>query len=765
MRIPVGGVSLLAFGCLVGADLSAQGAATPAEERMASWDRHVEMRESSPFRDLEWRAVGPRLQGGRIEAIAAEPGGSTVYVGAGSGNLWKTVNNGITWDPIFEDHSTFAIGSVDVAPSDSDVVWLGTGEVLMARSSYAGTGVFKSTDAGETWRHMGLAETHHIGRVLVHPEDPDVVYVAALGHMYSTNPERGLYRTTDGGETWEKVLHVSERTGIVDVVMDPTDPETLYAVSWGLVRQAWDYQWTGPENGIHKSTDGGDTWERLSGGLPSGDHIGRMGVAVARTNPEVVYALVANDAPRPEEDEEGSVGGQVFRSEDGGRSWRQVNEDHLPTRIGYDFCLIRVSPDREDEIWVLGHYLLSSDDGGRTYERNQGTLVHLLRHDSRVLHLDHHALWIDPAEPDRLLLGNDGGFHISEDRGRSWFHLNNLPIGEFYAVHADDSEPYRVYGGTQDDAALFGPVDQPIAPDLPDPWEQVYVDRWGGGDSYFTYPDPTDPNTIYYEHQFGALRRKNMETDSVLDIQPEAEEGEPDLRYNWMTPFFISRHNPYTLYYGANKVLKSIDRGDRWRSISPDLTTDPGPEKQGKVPYGTITTLSESPLEAGVLWVGTDDGNVQLTRDDGVRWSRLDRGLPGRWVSRVEASSHELGTAYVSLTGYRRDDFSTYLYRTDDFGRTWRSIAGDLPDEPVNVIREDPENPDLLYVGTDLGAYVSLDRGESWHSLSTHLPTTPVYDLRIQARADELVAGTHGRSVFVLDLEPIRAAAAEGVGT
>jgi hypothetical protein len=369
-------------------------------------------------------------------------------------------------------------------------------------------------------------------------------------------------------------------------------------------------------------------------------------------------------------------------------------------------------------------------------------------------------MWIDPEDPDRLILGNDGGVYMSHDRGKSWLHLNNFPIGEFYAVWVDMDEPYNIYGGTQDNAALFGPSTHNVEDRLTehgveDPWKHVYLDRWGGGDSYFTYRDPVDHDIIYYEHQFGVLRRKNMKTGETKDIMPRAGEGEPRLRRNWMTPYFISKYDPATLYYAAHKVFKSPDRGDSWTCISPDLTTDPGPEKRGDVPYGTITMLSESPLQKGLIYAGTDDGNVQVTKDDGETWTLVKDGLPPKWVSRVIASQHELGTAYVTLTGYRDDDFEKYVYRSTDFGKTWVSIGGNLPSEGINVIREDPRDKNILYVGTELGVYVTRDGGETWHSLCNHLPTTPVHDLMIHPRDHELVIATHGRSFFVLDIKPI----------
>jgi len=718
---------------------------TDVAERKKSWQLHLKMKEESIFGDLKWRAVGPRKQGGRIECIACPAGDSTViYVGAGSGNLWKTENNGTTWKPVFENESAFAIGAVAVAPSNPSVVWVGTGEELMARSSYAGTGVFKSTDGGATWQNMGLEDTHHIAKVVIHPSDSDIVYVAAIGHLYTDNEERGIFKTRDGGKTWKRILYFDDKTGCIDLVMDPSDPNTLFAGMWEHQRKVWGHISYGKGSGLYRTYDEGRTWKKLTEGFPDGDNLGRIGVDVAATNSRIVYAIC---------DYRGNREG-VYRSDDRGDSWRKINKDRISA--GYDFCEIRVAPDNEDEIYVPGVRSFRSSDGGKTYRRIKGTVVHLLQHASRVLHLDAHDLWIDPLNTKRLILGNDGGLHISYDRGKTWLHFNNIPIGEFYAIWADMSEPYRIFGGTQDNAALYGPGTTEIRDGEEDPWKQVYIDPWGGGDSYFTYVDPDDSKTVYYEHQFGDLRRKNMKTGRTKSIKPKAEKGKAPLRFNWMTPYVISHHNGKKLYYGAQRLLKSHDRGDSWVPISPDLTTQPGPEKQGNVPYGTLTMIAESPLTPGLIYVGTDDGNVQITKNDGKTWKKIDKGLPEKWVSRVEASRHKDGVVYVSLTGYREDDISTYIYRSSDYGENWKSIAGNLPAEAVNVIREDPERKNILYAGTDSGVYVSVDTGTSWSSLCNNLPTTPVHDIFIHPRDHDLILGTHGRSVYVMNVKSIQ---------
>jgi photosystem II stability/assembly factor-like uncharacterized protein len=735
--LALGYLSLL--GCASG--VAAQ--ATDPQTRLASWETHVRLEGESPFADLQWRAIGPRQAGARVEAIAVPPGNhGTIYVGVGSGNLWKTVNNGLTWKPIFEKESTFTIGDVAVSASDPDIVWVGTGETQPRHSgySYAGTGVFKSIDAGDTWRN----------------------------HFWSRNEQRGVFRTRDGGESWEHILYIGDRTGAVDLVMDPSDRLTLYAASWQAV--SGEPSVSGPESGIHKSTDGGDTWVRLTDGLPSGP-LGRIGLHVAPSNPSVVYAFIDNWGASDVEDRD-IIGGEVYRSDDRGRSWRKVNEDDTYPVFGifgWKFTDIRVSPEDEDEIFILGNRGFYSTDGGRTFERIGERIVRM--HDTRglVMHLDHHEIWIDPLNPDRILLGNDGGLFQSYDRGESWLHINNIPAAEFYAISTDMAMPYNIYGGTQDNAALYGPSDATVDDPADDPWENVYLDQWTGGDSFDTYLDPTDNRIVYYEHQHGNMRRMNITGDSVQTrgpdsetIRPRAVERDERWRFGWYTPFIISHYDPSTLYAGANRLLKSTTRGAVWRPISPDLS-DPAGGERAVVPFGTITMISESELEPGLIYVGTEGGGVWRTRDEGVTWTDVREGLPKKWVSRVISSRYEVGTVYASLTGFREDDFATYLYRSEDFGESWTSIAGNLPSESVNVIREDPLHLGVLYAGTDLGVYVSLDRGESWHPLCANLPTTPVHDLRIHPRDGELVIGTHGRSVFVADLEPIRTFVSGGI--
>ena len=733
-------VSMIAPLCLA-AEVELDSATSP-EVRMKAWDHHVKLRESSIFKDVEWTAVGPRIQGGRIESVwSVKKRKSTLYCGAGSGNLWKSVNNGTTWKPIFESESTFSIAVVTVSDKDPNLVWVGTGEPQMSRSAFAGTGVFKSTNAGDTWQNMGLNDTHHISRVIIDPENDDVVYVAALGHLYSDNEERGVFKTTDGGKTWEKVLYISEKIGVVELAMDPSDNNTLYAVAWERDRKAWNNKTAGPGSALYKSTNAGKTWKRIGKGLPTGENAGRMGITIAASNPKVLYIL---------SDHRG-VGGEVYRSDDGGESWRKTHEGRVPTGVHFALCLIRVMPDNEDEIFIVAFNLLHSADGGKTITSITERTVPMLSYkaDRHTPHCDNHDMFIDPDDPDRILLGTDGGLYISHDRGKIWLHVNTLPIAEFYAISVDAGEPYRIWGGTQDNGVLGGEA-KPIT--LGE--EHWYWDH--RGDYYVTQIDPNNLDTLYTEGFHGSMERRNLKTGEESRLSPgPAPDGE-GLRFGWMAPFILSHYDSKTLYAGANYVFRSEDRGDNWIRISPDLTTNPGPERSGNAPFGTITSISESELKKGLLYAGTDDGQLHVTMDDGASWKKINTGLPDEWVSRVVASKYDEGTAFVSHTGYRKDDFEAYLYMTTDFGETWKSIVNNLPSEPINVIREDPTDQDILYVGTDLGAYCSIDKGKTWHSLCKTLPTCAVHDLALHAGTGDLVAGTHGRSAFVLHAKEIQ---------
>jgi len=755
-RFPIRSVAAMVTLLLLSAAPQAQ--VTTAAERAKAWVDHQALAQGSWFRSLAWRPAGPVKIGARIESIAIPPGNTgIIYAGVGSGNLWKTLNNGLTWKPIFEHESAFAIGDIAVSASRPNIVWVGTGEAQPRYAGYAypGTGVFKSTNGGDSWTNMGLAETHHIGKVLIHPTNPDVVYVAAMGHQWSANKERGVFRTRDGGAHWEHVLAIDDTTGVADMVMDPSDPNTLYAWAWQIE--------AGTRGGLFKSQDGGSTWRRVTAGLPTG-LLGRAGLDVSPGTPNVLYVFLDNRGPtqvanRP------FVGGEVYRSDDRGEHWRKVNTDDLYGvfgAFGWKFTDIRVDPRTSDHVYILGNRGFESFDGGATWRRLGDRILRLHDTDGRALHLDHHELVIDPANPDRLLLGNDGGLFMSYDAGASWLQLNTIPVTQMYFVGTDNRSPYRIFAGTQDNAAIYGPSNASLDDAVPDPWRSVYLDRWTGGDSYVTLPDPTDDRFVYYEHQNGALMRMDITGASVLsggpsseNLRPRGAPGAPPVRFSWHTPFFISPHNPRTLYIGGNQVLKTTDRGATWTTISPDLG-DPAGTDRSAITTGAMTMLEESSLQPGLLAGGTEGGRVWITADDGKAWRRIDNGLPRKWVSRVILSAHDKATLYVSFTGYRENDWRPYVFVSNDTGATWRSIAANLPHEPVNVIKEDPTDPAILYVGTDLGVYVSRDRGLRWESLSATLPSTPVMDLTVQARDNELVIGTYGRGAWVLDLVPVR---------
>lgn len=720
------------------------------------------------LKNFTYRAIGPSRQSGRIVDIAvALRHPYTFYVASASGGLWKTENNGTTFEPIFDNQSVISIGDIAVAPTNPDIIWVGTGEANNSRSSYWGDGVYKSTDGGKTWKNMGLKETHHIGRIVIHPTNPDTVYVAALGHLYSFNKERGLFKTVDGGETWEKVLYISEKVGVVDVAMDPEKPNILYAASYEKQRLPWHFEEGGPGSAIYKTTDGGRNWHVLTGGLPAGK-IGRIGLEVYRKNPNIVYATIENTNKRPPTEEEAEqdrrrkrepqervIGGDIYRSDDGGKTWEKMNssKDNIGGRPGYYYGQIRIDPNNDKVIYVLSVILYRSNDGGKTWGKQRSMNVAV------NTHADHHALWINPENSNHIILGNDGGLAISYDGAKTWDFYDNLPLAQYYAVGVDMEEPYNVYGGLQDNGSWKGPSNSRAGLITLDDWESV-----GEGDGFYNQVDPNDSRWLYNESQFGNIQRVDQKTGERKNIRPTRKEGKPPLRFNWNSPIVISPHNSQIVYFGGNVLFQSLNRGDSWQEISPDLTLN-DPVKiagRGNIQYCTITTISESPITPGIIWVGTDDGKVHITRNFGAAWVELtDRlkasGAPEEyWVSRVFASNHKEGTAYVSKTGYRRDDFRPFLYKTTNFGATWTSITGNLPNEPVNVIVEDRKNPNLLFVGTEMAVYVSIDGGEKWIRMKNNMPTNAVHDLLIHPRENDLVVGTHGRGIFITDITPLQ---------
>lgn len=701
---------------------------------------------------LTWRCIGPANMGGRIDDFAAvESNASTVYVATASGGLWKTTNNGVTWEPIFNDQTTSTIGDVTVSPSHSDIVWVGTGEPNNRQSSSWGDGVYKSQDGGHTWKNMGLRDTHHIGRIVIHPTNPDIVYVAALGHLWGPNKERGLFRTTDGGKTWVNTKFIDENTGFVDVAIDLENPSTLYAAAYQRQRTAYGFSGGGPGSGLYKTTDGGENWVRLTEGLPQGN-IGRIGIDIYRRNPSIVYAIIEHKD------------GGVFRSADKGLTWKKMSSTN-PRPMYYS--KIRIDPTNDQRIWVLGAAMYFSDDGGKTFRQDV----------VRNIHGDHHAMWINPSNSSHMIVGSDGGIHFSYDRGQTWDFVNTLPLGQFYEVGFDMRKPYYIYGGLQDNGSWGGPSAT---------WTRIGItnDEWiriGGGDGFYTQVDPTDHNTIYAESQDGNVFRFDLKSGESKSIRPEPLDEKETYRFNWNSPILISPHNPKKIYYGGNRLFISRDRGDNWEATT-DLTTQADRDKlpimgavldantlsrhDGVAFYATITAVSESPLKEGILYVGTDDGLLQVTRDDGKSWKNATPQPPllpkNTYVSRVEASHFVEGRAYATFDGHRSNDFKPYVFLTEDFGATWKNISANLPEGgTVSVIREHQRNSDLLFVGTERGAYFSLDRGGQWIRIKSNLPIVPVDDIAIHPRENDLIFGTHGRSIWILDditpLEQLRA--------
>jgi photosystem II stability/assembly factor-like uncharacterized protein len=723
---------------------------TSAEERLKSYEKHLLMKEASIFKKLEWREIGPYSVGGRIDDIEAyENNPYKFYIAAASGGLWVTGNNATTWTPIFDHESSITIGDIAISQTDENLIWVGTGEQNSSRSSYAGTGVFKSIDGGKTWKNMGLTDTHHIGRVIIDYEDNNIVYVAAIGHLYTYNEERGLFKTTDGGKTWKKILYISPKTGVIDVVMHPKNRNILFAAAWQRERKAWNFWEGGEESGIYKSIDGGETWKKIGGGFPQNKYIGRIGLAVSPSNPDVVYAFLDNQERKPGINNRDIKGAEIYRSNDGGETWTITHYYYLDGVVftyGYYFGNIRVAPNDEDVIYVLGIPLLKSTDGGRTFK----DASHLESGEGMGdVHVDMHALWINPKNPKHLILGNDGCLNISYDEAATWQKIDNIPLAQCYTIHYDNQDPYLVYTGLQDNGVNRGPSDFKLGR-RENTWQMLIF-----GDGGYILPQPDDPDIVYAAIQYGSIFRVELkEKKKSIFIKPKSPDEKSPYRFNWLAPFLISPYNSHTLYMGGNKVFKSVDRGDNWIEISPDLSNQLHTE--GDVPYATIVSLDESPLYPGLLYAGTDDGNVWGKKGVQAKWEKINRDLPGKWVTRIVASKYKKERVYVTLIGYREDDFQTYVYASEDYGNTWTSIKGNLPEEPVNVIREDPVNEDILYLGTDLTVYVTIDRGITWHSLKNNLPTNAVYDLRVHPRENELIIGTHGRGVFILPVEYIQ---------
>ncbi len=723
---------------------------------------------------IGWRSIGPANMGGRVAALALVPGSTTeFYVGYATGGLFKTNNQGTTFSEVFRDQETSSIGAVAVANVTPDwpgwdvlaahgdtvaaedrsekgrgrVVWVGTGEGNGRNSSSWGHGVYRSTDGGGSFAYVGLAETQNIPRLAVDPRNPEVCYVAAMGHLWGANPERGLYKTSDGGQSWQHIIKIDDQVGACDVVVDPTNPDRVFAALYAARRTPWSFNGFSDKAGIWRSDDAGATWMRLTNGLPQ--RTGRIGLALFAGNTDIIYATVESDQGgigRSAWDDRSPAGG-LFRSDDGGQTWRRVNE--LNFRPFY-FSRVAVDPVNPERVIMPGWDVAVSEDGGRSFRRNGSTEVHV----------DHHAIVVCPEDPNLILLGNDGGLYISHDGTKTWDFLNNLAVGQFYHVDVDMSTPFRVGGGLQDNGSWVGPAAvkfksgsdaKPFI--LNEDWTAVY-----SGDGFKVAFDPTDENIIYATSQDGNLGRVDLRTMLTRPLKPAADEGQTKLRWNWDAPFLISSHDPSVLYHAGNKVFKLTSGGDFWYAISGDLTKrEPDKimtEGSAAEAYGTLSALAESPVEPGVLWAGSDDGLIHVTFDDGEHWRDVTpKQVGGLYIAHLEASHQDRNTAYCAVDGHRSDNFQPLILMTKNGGRKWRDITGDLPaGGPVRVVREDPDNPSVLYCGTEYAAYVSFDRGAHWLKPGGEsLPTVPVYDLKIQPREHSLVAATHGRSLWIMD--------------
>lgn len=784
---------------------------TPAAERLDSKLKRDSLKTNSLVKNIHFKSIGPTVMSGRVVDIEGNPKNPNhFFVAYASGGLWESKSNGISFEPLFDNQDVMTIGDIAV-DWNHRTIWVGTGENNSSRSSYSGTGVYQSSDSGRTWQHMGLAESHHIGRIIIHPQNPDIVWVAVLGHLYSANQERGVYKTTDGGTSWKRVLFTDENSGAIDLAIDPTNPDILYTSIWERTRRAWDFTEGGAHSGIYKSTDGGEDWQLISdkkSGFPMGEGVGRIGLVISPSRPQTTYALLDNQFHRPKKEEHALtknmlrkmspnqflklkndgindfldryhfpmqfnadtlfqliqnktikpqtlveylddanaqlfdtpvIGAELYRSDDGGATWKRTHAEYLDKMyytFGYYFGNVRVGPDNADKVYLLGVPLIVSKDGGKTF-----TSIN-----SENVHVDHHALWIHPGRPEQLIAGNDGGINISADDGKTWHKANPVPVGQFYTVAVDMAKPFNVYGGLQDNGVWVGPSTHSENRAWQNSGHYAYKSVMGG-DGMQIAVDTRDNQIIYTGYQFGNYYRIHQGTNKTTYITPKHQLGERPLRFNWQTPIHLSIHNQDILYMGSHKLHRSLNQGKDWQVISGDLTKG---GKKGNVPYGTLTAIHESPLQFGLIYTGSDDGLVHLSRDGGHSWQRISDQLPqDYWVSRVQASAFDTATVYLSLNGYRWDNCRAMVYVSKDFGVHWEQIGTGLPSEPVNVIKEDPVNPDILYVGTDHSLYVSLDKGKSFTAFDKGLPDAPVHDLVVHPRDKKIVVATHGRSLYL----------------
>jgi photosystem II stability/assembly factor-like uncharacterized protein len=806
---------------------NAQVKPTSPDEHWKGLQKRQELQKRSVLDSVKFRNIGPSIMSGRVVDMEVNPADPTeFYVAYASGGLWYTTNNGQSFDPIFDSADIITIGDIAVN-WQTRAIWVGTGEVNSSRSSYAGIGIYKSTNRGKSWNYLGLNGTHHIGKIQLDPTDENTAWVAALGHLYSPNKERGVYKTTDGGKTWKQTLFVDDNTGIADLDINPKNPKEVYAAAWYRTRKAWSFVPSGKSSGIFKSNDGGNTWTLISGpssGFLQGDVVGRIGIAVYPKDPQIIYAVVDNQASRPDttkndttryflnafkeltrEDfarlndakldsflrrnnlrrytakqvkelvETGQIkptaiydylyvntgfegtpyGAEVYRSDNGGQTWRKTNTKPLSlfNTYGYYFGKVYVSPYNDKKVILTGFSIEMSTDGGATFKRL----------DKENVHADHHAAWFNPNRDSHIFSGNDGGLNISYDDGAHWFKANTPAVGQFYSVMVDNAKPYNVYGGLQDNGVWWGPSTNRENVGWHDGGDYAFKSIMGG-DGMQVAVDTRDNLTTYTGFQFGNYSRLNRLSprETAKRITPSHTLGERPFRWNWQSPVLVSRHNADIVYFGGNKLFRSFNKADTMIAVSPDLTKGDG---GGNVPYGTITTIAESPLRMSLLYVGTDDGNIQVTKDAGSTWQLLNPSntkkpgpLPqGLWISRVTASQYKEGRVYVTLNGYRNDDFNAYFFVSEDYGATWAQLGKDLPAEPLNVVREDPKNENILYIGSDGGLYVSFDRGQTFMAWNSGLPrSVPVHDIAIQQRDNEIILGTHGRSFYVSKLEDVQ---------
>ena len=728
--------------------LSAQEPTSPFTASFPDYQRH---KRETMF-NLDWISVGPVFNSARVDALQIDPlHPATMYAGFSSGNLWKTTNNGLSWKPVFSDNPSISIGDFAIAPSNPDIIYLGTGDNLKKPRNFTipGNGVYRSDNGGETWKYIGLSDSWHIAKIRIHPENPEIAYVAVLGHLWSTNKNRGIYRTIDGGRSWEHVLYIDEKTGGNDIVISQSNPDVLYATMWEMYPGI-----SGPNSSVYKSNDGGKSWTKLNGGLPDGPNTGRIGVAVSYSNPNKAYVLVDNL------NKDKDPGAEIYRTLDGGKSWKRTHSEELMLfpGIGWYFTNIYVNPQDDEEIYGMGVKVAHSSNGGKTFDFLSGNVYHIFPSTADFFHLDQTEMWIDPADPKHIAVGNDGGLYTSYDKGLTWMHYNNIPSGEFYHIATGPGARYNIYGGTQDNATVYGKADE-WNPAFPDKWRYVWLDAWSGGDGCVTQVDQEDPNTVYFSSQHGGIMRKDLKSGRSKEIQPALPtDFKGVLAFNYIAPYFISPHNRLTLYHAGNYLFKSLNRGDEWELISGDLSAASDPGKKSTA----AGAIAESPVKPGIIYAGTDKGAFWVTMNDGVTWEEHSIGLPNNYIRSICPSKYKESRVYVTLTGINYDDLKMYVYVSEDYGKTWTSLNGNLPEEIANVIVEDPTNENILYLGTIRGIYISLNRGSAWSMLGTNLPSVPVSDIEIQKDAMDITIATYGRGIYKMSLDPVYEFALKG---